>query len=245
MKRALVTGGGAGIGAAIAVGLHEAGYFVGILDRDGYAANTVAAKLENAIAIKADISVPDQISTVFKDFGGLDVLINNAGIVRFGPLLEIALEDVQSVIDVNLRGSFLVAQSAAQAMQGSGGGVIVNMTSINAVHPAPEVGFYAATKAALTSLTSLMAIEWGPLGIRVNAIAPGFIDAGMSAPVFSNPEVRAKRSAGVPVRSLGTAFDVVNAVLYLVSDQARYVNGHQLVVDGGVINSVLAHLPRN
>ena len=88
MKRALVTGAGAGIGAAIAVGLHEAGYFVGILDRDGNAANTVAAKLENAIAIKADISVPDQISTVFKDFGGLDVLINNAGIVRFGPLLN-------------------------------------------------------------------------------------------------------------------------------------------------------------
>ncbi len=245
MKRALVTGAGAGLGAAIAAGLHEAGYFVGVLDRDGEAARQVADVMQHAVAIVADMSDPLQIAAAMKDFGEIDVLINNAGIVRFGTLLELELESVQSVIDINLRAPFLAAQAAARVMQQKGGGVIINMTSINAIHPAPAVGFYAATKAALASLTSLMAIEWGPLGIRVNAVAPGFIDAGMSAPVFANPEVRAKRSGGVPLRRLGTEADVVNAVLYLVSDQASYVNGHQLVIDGGVIDSVLAHLPRN
>jgi NAD(P)-dependent dehydrogenase (short-subunit alcohol dehydrogenase family) len=126
-----------------------------------------------------------------------------------------------------------------------GGGCIINMSSINAITPGPNVGLYAATKAAIQNLTVLQSIEWGPLGIRVNAIAPGFIDAGMSAPFFANESIREKRSQGVPLKALGTAEDVVNAVVYLQSDAARYVSGHQLVVDGGVVGSLLAHLPRD
>jgi NAD(P)-dependent dehydrogenase (short-subunit alcohol dehydrogenase family) len=130
-------------------------------------------------------------------------------------------------------------------MAAQSGGVIINMSSVNAVHPAPNVGIYAATKAAITSLTQLQALEWGPLGIRVNAVAPGFIDAGMSAPIFLDDKVRAKRSGGVPLKRLGTAEDVVQAVLFLASDASGYIHGHELVVDGGVIQSVLAHLPRS
>ena len=125
-----------------------------------------------------------------------------------------------------------------------GSGHIVNITSVNGVHPAPSIGTYGAAKAALQSLTQLWANEWGPHGIRVNAIAPGFIDAGMSKPIFENPKVREVRSGGVPLRAIGTADDISGALLFLDSDDAGYITGHELVVDGGVINSVLMHLPR-
>ena len=130
-------------------------------------------------------------------------------------------------------------------MKEQGSGCIINLSSINAVTPGPNVGLYAATKAGVHNLTILQAQEWGPMGVRVNAIAPGFIDAGMSAPFFEQVSVREKRAGGVPLKRLGQADDVVNAVVYLQSEAAQYVSGHQLVVDGGVVGSLLAHLPRD
>ena len=103
---------------------------------------------------------------------------------------------------------------------------------------------YGPTKAAMANMTQAMAIEWGPEGIRVNAIAPGMIDAGMSRPIFENPTVRAVRGGGVPLRALGEAADIAEAVLFLDSEGAKYISGHELVVDGGVSTSVMAHLPR-
>jgi NAD(P)-dependent dehydrogenase (short-subunit alcohol dehydrogenase family) len=112
------------------------------------------------------------------------------------------------------------------------------------IHPAPGGGAYGATKSGLAQMTELMSVEWGPSGIRVNAVAPGFIDAGMSAPFFKDPVVRELRGGGVPLRRLGTAEDVAEAVMFLASDAASYISGQELAVDGGVINSVLAQLPR-
>ena len=125
-----------------------------------------------------------------------------------------------------------------------GSGHIVNITSVNGIHPAPHVGLYGGTKAAMANMTQAMSIEWGPRGLRVNAIAPGFIDAGMSKPIYENPKVREIRGGGVPLRRLGADSDIASAVLFLDSDEADYITGHQLVVDGGVSNSVMAHLPR-
>ncbi len=243
--RAIVTGGGQGLGAEIVRGLVAAGYWVGVLDQNAAAAESLVTELGSSEVLPVDVSDQSAVANAIQGFGTLNLLVNNAGIVRFGPLLDQSADDIASVIEVNLIGTINCAQSAARAMAAQSGGVIINMSSVNAVHPAPNVGIYAATKAAITSLTQLQALEWGPLGIRVNAVAPGFIDAGMSAPIFLDDNVRAKRSGGVPLKRLGTAEDVVQAVLFLASDASGYIHGHELVVDGGVIQSVLAHLPRS
>ena len=243
--KAVVTGAGAGLGASIAERLASEGYAVALLDQDGDAASRCAEKLIGASAFQVDVSSPEQVADVFSRIGAVDLLVNNAGIARFGPLLEQSAADMQDVINVNLMGTALCAQQAAKQMTQQGAGCIINLSSINAVTPGPNVGLYAATKAAVQNLTILQALEWGPMGVRVNAIAPGFIDAGMSAPFFEQASVREKRAGGVPLRRLGQADDVVNAVVYLQSEAAQYVSGHQLVVDGGVVGSLLAHLPRD
>ena len=243
--KAVVTGAGAGLGASIAERLASEGYAVALLDQDGDAASRCAEKLTGASAFQVDVSNPEQVADVFSRIGAVDLLVNNAGIARFGPLLEQSAADMQAVINVNLMGTALCAQQAAKQMTEQGAGCIINLSSINAVTPGPNVGLYAATKAAVHNLTILQALEWGPMGVRVNAIAPGFIDAGMSAPFFEQASVREKRAGGVPLKRLGQADDVVNAVVYLQSEAAQYVSGHQLVVDGGVVGSLLAHLPRD
>ena len=243
--KAVVTGAGAGLGASIAERLASEGYAVALLDQDGDAASRRAEELTGASAFQVDVSNPEQVADVFSRIGAVHLLVNNAGIARFGPLLEQSPADMQAVINVNLMGTALCAQQAAKQMTEQGAGCIINLSSINAVTPGPNVGLYAATKAAVHNLTILQALEWGPMGVRVNAIAPGFIDAGMSAPFFEQASVREKRAGGVPLRRLGQADDVVNAVVYLQSEAAHYVNGHQLVVDGGVVGSLLAHLPRD
>jgi len=245
VKHAVITGGAAGLGADVARTLSEVGYRIGIFDLGAERVAEAASKLENAVGIEADVTSPDQVAAAFDAFGEVpDLLVNNAGIVRFGAMEEQSVQDYIDVVNVNLLGSCFCARAIAPAMMNRGSGHIINFTSINGVHPAPGVGLYGPTKAAMANMTQAMAIEWGPRGIRVNAIAPGMIDAGMSKPIFENPKVRATRGGGVPLRCLGEAGDIAEAVLFLDSDGAKYISGHELVVDGGVSISVMAHLPR-
>jgi NAD(P)-dependent dehydrogenase (short-subunit alcohol dehydrogenase family) len=245
VKHAVITGGAAGLGADVARTLSEAGYRIGIFDLGAERVAEAASKLDNAMGIEADVTSPDQVAAAFDAFGEVpDLLVNNAGIVRFGAMEEQSVQDYIDVVNVNLLGSCFCARAIAPAMMDRGSGHIINFTSINGVHPAPGVGLYGPTKAAMANMTQAMAIEWGPRGIRVNAIAPGMIDAGMSKPIFENPKVRATRGGGVPLRCLGEAADIAEAVLFLDSDGAKYISGHELVVDGGVSISVMAHLPR-
>lgn len=232
-RRLLVTGGARGIGAAIAAEARTAGYEVGVLDVDP-AADLVASSADEA-AVEAALDL----------FGTPDVVVNNAGIVRFGPLLEIGLADWRAVVDVNLTGTFVVARAAARRMIAAGvRGSIVNITSMNGVAPGPGSGAYGATKAGVALLTQQMAIEWGGHGIRVNAVAPGLIDAGMSEPIYADQATREARVAKVPIGRLGRADDIAAAVLWLASDAASYVTGHELLVDGGVTMAMIANLPR-
>jgi NAD(P)-dependent dehydrogenase (short-subunit alcohol dehydrogenase family) len=164
--------------------------------------------------------------------------------VRFGPLAEHSVDDFRTVINVNLIGTYIVAREAAIRMQPRGSGVIVNLTSLNAVTPGPGAGAYPAAKAAVAKLTEHFSLELGASGIRVNCVAPGFIDGGMSAPIYADERVRALRGGAVPLKRLGTVQDVAHCVMWLASDEAAYVTGHQLVVDGGVAHSVLLQLPR-
>ena len=245
MRTAVITGGAAGLGADVAHRLSLAGYRVGIFDLGADRVAEAAAKLQDGIGIETDVTSPRQVAAAFDAFGETpDLLVNNAGIVRFGAMENQSIQDYIDVVNVNLLGSCFCAREIAPAMMERGSGHIINFTSINGIHPAPGVGMYGPTKAAMANMTQAMAIEWGPRGIRVNAIAPGMIDAGMSKPIFENSEVRALRGGGVPLRALGEAADIAEAVLFLDSEGAKYISGHELVVDGGVSNSVMAHLPR-
>ena len=245
MKQAIITGGGGDIGRAIARLASLQGYRVGLLDVSTDLVNAGVTGIDNAVPLVADITDPDAVAAALQVFDATpDLLVNNAGLVRFGPLEELPVADFQAVVDVNLVGTFVMSQAVAPLMMAQGGGAIVNITSMAGIHPAPGGGAYAATKAGIQAMTQLMSIEWGPHGVRANAVAPGFIDAGMSAPFFKDQAVRDKRSGGVPLRRLGTAEDVAETVMFLASDDASYISGQEIAVDGGVINAVLAQLPR-
>ena len=249
MKHAFVTGGGGDIGAAIGARATAAGYRVALVDQDGARASARAAQLDGAIGLQCDVtdeaSVLAALDATQAQFGAVpDLVVNCAGTARFKPLIDQTLDDFRRVLDVNLVSAFIVGQAAARRMLARGSGSIVNITSINGVTPAPNSGAYPASKAGLAKLTELMAVEWGPIGLRVNAVAPGFIDAGLSAPFFANQAVRDLRCKAVPTRRLGRSEDIADAVIFLASDAASYINGHELVVDGGASRALLALLPR-
>ena len=246
MKTAIVTGAAGDIGFAIARALNEAGYRVGVLDLDEQRVSEAAGRIAGAVPLVASVTDEASVEAALEAFGAIpDLVVNNAGIVRFGYLIDQTLEDFKRVLDVDLVGVFIVARTAARRMLSRGSGAIVNITSIGGMACGTNAGAYPAAKAGVAKLTEQMALEWGPQGIRVNAIAPGFIDGGMSAGFFKDPKIRARRGNAVPLRRLGTPEDVAQAVLFLGSDAAQYISGQHLAVDGGVVNSVLQQLPRD
>lgn len=246
MKRALVTGAARGIGKAIATRLGAEGWTVALLDVSQSDAEVAAADIAGAVGLGADISDEASVEAALDAFGGpLDLVVNNAGIVRFGPLLDLPVEDFAVVTRVNLVGTFTVARAAARRMRDANiRGSIVNITSMNGVAPGPNGGAYGATKAGIALLTQQMAIEWGPYGVRVNAIAPGLILAGMSDPIYADPEIREARESKVPLGRLGTSDDIASLVVFLASTESSYITGQNILVDGGVTMSMIANLPR-
>lgn len=244
MKTALITGAAHGLGACMAEHAARRGYKVGVLDLDLDEAEAVADPI-NGIALAANVADADAVEAAFDALGGPpDLVINNAGILRTGPLMEHTVDHFRLVIDVNLNSVFIVAQAAARRMKDNGGGVIINFASINAISPSTLCGAYATAKAGVITLTKQMAMEWGEFSIRVNSIAPGFIDAGMSSPFYENPRTRELRSNAVPLKRLGSADDIAETAMFLASDAASYITGENITVDGGVIHSVLMQLPR-
>ncbi len=244
-RNAIVTGSANGIGAAIAEVLFANGYRVGILDRDENAVVERCASIEGTVAMPCDVCDPNAVEAAFETLGAVpDLVVNNAGIVRFGQLAEQSDADIRTVIEVNLMGVFWITRAAVRRMAERGSGHIVSLTSINAYGPGPGSGAYPASKAAVKQLMRQFALEYGDTALRFNSIAPGFIDGGMSTPIYADPNVRAARSRGVPLGRLGTPEDIANAVLFLDSPEGAYINGHDLVVDGGVTHAVLKNLPR-
>ncbi len=243
----LVTGGARGLGAAVAHAAASAGYRVCVVDLLALVdvTTTNGSEVDGPVSFIASVTDEAAIESVLDQFGTPDVVVNNAGIVRFGPLVDHSLDDFRAVVDVNLVGTYVVARAVARRwLAAQSPGVVINVTSMNGLAAGPNSGAYGATKAAIALLTSQMAIEWGPHGIRVNAVAPGLIDAGMSEPIYADPATRQARESKVPLGRLGTAHDIANVVLFLASEQAAYVHGQNVVVDGGVTGSVIAHLPR-
>jgi len=245
-KLALITGGGSGIGAAIAAEAAREGYQVAVMDIEAQVVQAVAARLPGGIALACDITDEAAVQAALATLPRTpDLLVNNAGIVRFTPMLDMGVDVFRRVLDVDLTGAFVMSRMVARRLRDERrGGAIVHIASIGGITPSLGTNAYAAAKGGMIKLAELMALEWGPLGIRVNTVSPGFIDGGMSAAVYADPRTREVRAKAVPLQRLGLEQDIAQAVMFLAGERAGYVNGHNLVVDGGLIHSVLSQVPR-
>lgn len=249
---AIVTGAAGGIGSAIAAELAGAGAAVGALDLDGAAAEKVAAGLRaagaNAVATACDTtneaSVAAALTATRAALGDADILVNNAGILRPGPLSEIPIAQWNALMAVNSTGYLTCAQAVRPQMLAKGGGALVHIASIAASNPQPRSGAYSPSKAGVAMLSRQLALEWGPDGIRSNVVSPGLIRTPLSESFYQAPGILERRSAMVPGRRVGTPQDIADAVTYLASPRAAYVNGAELLVDGGLDQVVLELTPR-
>ena len=246
-KSILITGASGGIGSEIASQASQQGYKVGLLDLDKEKLTELESEIPHSIALPTDVTDEDSVAETLEKFNEIpSALVNCAGIVRFGSLLDQEVKDFKEVIEVNLLSGFIVSCAVAKLMKEKGEGNIINISSISGgKHPAIHSGSYAAAKAGLVMLSEQMSLEWGKLGIRVNAVSPGFIDAGMSAPHYRDATERKKREAMVPMQRIGNANDIAKVVMFLLSDDSSYVHGENILVDGGVMNSVLANIGRD
>jgi len=238
-KAALVTGGARGIGLAAANRFLAEGWRVALLDIDGdnlVKTCKALARPDDILALTCDVAdrggVVKALDAVQAKFGRLDALVNNAGIAIFKPILDVTYEDWSRVLAVNLTGAFLCTQAAVPLMRETGGGAVVNITSISGLRASTLRTAYGTSKAGLAHLTQQQAIELAPLGIRVNAVAPGPVNTAMALAVHT-PEIRADYHDHVPLNRYGLESELANAIYFLCSDEASYITGQELAVDGG------------
>jgi glucose 1-dehydrogenase len=255
--KALVVGASRGIGAAIALRLTQDG-----LARSGTAQIAITARATSgaltdiAAQITAlggqphvitgdmgDPAVPARIAAEAAAVcGGLDLVVANAGITSPGPLASLPLESWERLFAVNTRGPWLLAQSVYEALRSSKGSFVA-VASMSGMFPHPWMGAYSSTKAALIMLCQQLAQEWGPDGVRVNAVCPGMIRTPMTEPIYADPAVAARRDEIVPLRRVGQPDDIARVVSFLGSEDARYVTGEAIRTDGGFSSSILSYVP--
>ena len=231
-KLALVTGGSRGIGRAIAAELASAGAQVVVGYRTGAdEAEALAAEIGGR-ALQGDVADPEQAASLVQQAGDLDILVNNAGLTRDGLIARMSDEDWHTVIDTNLGGVFHTCRAAARGMMRKRGGAIVNLTSVVGLHGNPGQTNYAASKAGIIGFTKALARELATRGVRANAIAPGYVETALTDVL---PEdVRGMILANTPLGRLGRPEDVAGAVRFLCSDEASFITGEVLLVDGGL-----------
>ncbi len=235
-QRVVVTAGAGGIGLAIARRLARHGARVYICDVADEALAAYGREFPGAGWIKADVSVEDDVDRLFDaasaHLGGLDALVNNAGIAVFTPIMETSDADWNRVMEVNLTGPFLCTKAAVPVMREQGGGAIVNITSISAVRASTLRSAYGTSKAGLAHLTKQLAVELASLGIRVNAVAPGPVETAMAKAVHT-PEIRADYHDAIPLNRYGLEEELAEAIFFLCSERSSYITGQILAVDGG------------
>jgi NAD(P)-dependent dehydrogenase (short-subunit alcohol dehydrogenase family) len=237
---AVITGAAQGIGAACAERLVRDGAAMALWDVDDARCSALAARLQSqggrSLALHCDVSrkteVDAALAATLAAFGKVNALVNNAGIFKAADFLDVTEADWDAVIDVNLKGSFLVGQAVARAM--SGGGAIVNMSSVNGNMAIPSIASYNASKGGIDQLTRAMALALADRGIRVNAVGPGTIATDLArAAVLGSDEARERILSRTPLRRLGEPSEVADVVAFLLSDAASYMTGEIVYVDGG------------
>jgi len=240
-KVALITGSSRGLGFAFAKGFADAGAKVVI---NGTRSDTVIPAVEEVreaggfaqgypFDVTDERQVAESVARIEDEVGPIDVLVNNAGIQRRGPLAEMPMAAWQEVIDVNLTGVFTVTKHVVDGMIEREEGAIVNISSLNAQGARPTIGNYCAAKGGLEALTRSMATEWGPHGIRANAIAPGYFITDMTHPLVEDPEFDGWVRGNIPLGRWGDPSELVGAVIFLSSPAASYINGQVITIDGG------------
>jgi NAD(P)-dependent dehydrogenase (short-subunit alcohol dehydrogenase family) len=239
-KVALITGAGSGIGRAAALLFAAEGASVVAADINCFAAEQtvemIKSKGQKGVALEADISREDEvdgmIEKALREFGRLDILVNNAGVASGGPTVDFPLKDLERILNVNLRGTFLCSQRAGLWMVQNGGGRIVNITSTAGITGVEGGAAYGASKAGIISLTRSLAKEWAKYKIRVNAVAPSFVLTPMLLAADSLEEI----CKSIPLGRLSEPEEIARSILFLASDDASYITGAVLVVDGGFLS---------
>ncbi len=237
----LVSGASRGIGRAIAAGFAQRKARVIITGRDAGTLQQAAGEIgteESPVApVVCDVARPADINRlvdwVLTEFGHIDTLINVAGVNRRKPALEITEDDYDSVLDINLKGSFFLSRAVGRHMVERGSGCQINIASVSSDRPLKHILPYAMSKVALAHMTRGLALEWGPSGVRVNGIAPGFILTDLTQKLWSNQDVHAWGMANIPQRRMGVPEDMVGAALFLASSAAEFMTGQTIYVDGG------------
>ena len=244
-KVAIVTGGGRGIGRAIALGLAGAGASVVIAGRTVEQLDTVAKEMialgGRSLPVVTDLTVGEQIENLvqetIKKFGRIDILVNNAARSFLRSLLELREDGWDKVFDTNVKAAWLLSRAAARVMIEQKGGRIINITTVGAEKAELGMAAYGCSKAALKMLTRCMAREWAPFGILVNAVGPGLTRTDFSKPIWSNPDIARHVESLLPMGRLAEPEEIVGSVLFLASDLANYITGHSIYVDGGSLTT--------
>ena len=239
---ALVTGAAGGIGRCISARLAAAGVALALVDLDGDAAERLLAELgAMGVAVAADLSTPEDVTAAASQaeerLGPVDILVNNAGISGVGPpkpTVDTPLEEWEKTLAVNVTAPFLFCQAVLPGMIERGRGRVVNVASMAGILCLPGRVSYAASKAALISLTKTLAVEAGASGVRINAVCPGWVDTPFIAARMAQPELRAQAEAMVPVGRVATPDEVADVVAFLLSAASRYMTGAAVIVDGGM-----------
>lgn len=251
-KCVVITGGSGGIGQACVEAFFRAGARVVALDRTADSAQSVAQSVDpsgqRALGLGCDISDKSAIAAaaaqVQSEYGGADMVINNAGILRPAPLEDVSEADWATLLQVNLNGSLWVAQAFGKQMMAKGAGALVQIASIAGTQPQPMSGAYSASKSAALMMIRQLAYEWGPKGLRANSVSPGLVLTPLSEAFYADPKVKQARESMVPSGRIGTPEDMADAALFLASDRASYINGQDIVVDGGLSQTLMGLVPR-
>ncbi len=245
-RRALITGASRGIGAALAMGLARAGANVALAARDleslRKVEDAIKADHHNALSLAMDVrnaaAAKAAVEAARRQLGGLDILINNAGVEDVRDSLEVDEALWDKIVDTNLKGAFFCAQAAARGMAEAGGGAILNICSLTSEVGVPTAVAYGSSKSGLLGMTRALAAEWAPRGIRVNGIGPGYFHTALTDMFYRDAKWQEAMLAKIPMRRFGHTDDLVGAAVFLCSDAAAYVTGQCLYIDGGYMASI-------
>lgn len=251
-KVCAITGASGGIGLAIANAFSSVGAAVALLDRDTASCEALASQLKGsgkkAVAIRCDVTGEESIEEAQRAcseaLGPADILVNNAAILSSSSLLETDAQNWSRVLGVNLTGYFLCAKVFGRQMKQRGAGSIVHVSSVAGHFPQPYSGAYSVSKAGVMMLSELLAVELGEFGVRSNVVSPAMIRTPLSEDFYKDAELLRRRTEMVPSRRIGKPDDIAEAILFLASERSGYVNGRELLLDGGLSRTLLTLIPR-